>query len=319
MKLIKFSEVTDAYLADHLLLLNTSALSTHYVARLISRDSTSVATKGGLTLPPELWDHIIKLSPRRAPEDKFVLVEAKTTSETETEKVLSCQEVKLKVGFGWEVDDWFALDKCEELLRFRSRVEKFSLYEDSFNDGSDDEPPEDELFEAEKWEPELLDGELPEDKPLEDGLSQDKLSEKPSVDAKPVKKRSSGVVHLDTTYQIVIRADRSGHPCVFSDLTVPDVIARVEGGNCSFCNGERFISPCCMEGAAREFGLRETCGVVIVCPLCVGIDLAGEQDDILDNWDYHGPKATKKMDIFISRRFRELGYKGEKSPEGCCY
>ena len=81
MKPGKFKEITDAYLADHHHLLSTSALSTYYVARLTSRDSTSLATKGGLTLPPELWDRIIKLSPHRGPKDKFVLVEAKMTSE----------------------------------------------------------------------------------------------------------------------------------------------------------------------------------------------------------------------------------------------
>lgn len=323
MKLIQFSKITDAYLTDKLLILNASALSTHYVARLISRDSTSVATKGGITLPPELWDRIIKLSPRRAPRDTFDLVEAKMTSETETEKVLTCQGVKLKVGFGLQIDDYIMLEKCEELLRFRSRVERFSLY-----DYCSDYESEDELLEVEQCEFGLWDGELSEDGLLDDKLSKDKLPEdklpenklpenKLVGNANPVKTRSPGVVHLDTTYQVVIRADGSGHPCIFADLTVPDVIARVEGGQCSFCDGDRFISPCCMEGRASDFGLELMCGA-IVCPLCVGMDIASDHEEFLDEWDYHGPKAEKMMNMYISKRFRELGYKRKKSVEGCC-
>lgn len=320
MELIKFNEITDAYLADNLLLLNASALSTYYVARLISHDSTSVATKGGLTLPPELWDHIFSSSLRRAPKDKFVLVEARITSEAETEKVLACQEVKLKVRFGWEVSDSLMLEKCEELLRSRSRVERFSLYDDRFDDESEDELSEDELVEAEQWEPdpwgdELSEDGLPEDKLPEETLLEDKLpEEKPSVHAKPAKKRSSGVVYMDTTYQIVIRADGSGHPCVFSYLTVPDVIARVEGGRCCLCEGKRFISPCQTGGTAREFGITMMCGR-LVCPLCIGVDVAymhegyaeGEDDELYDL------RATKRMDRIIRRTFKKLGYEKPES------
>lgn len=320
MKLITFSEITDTYLADNLLLLNTSALSTYYVARLISRDSTSVATKGGLTLPPELWGNIFSSSPRRGPRDAFVLVEANMTSETETEKVLACQEVKLKVRFGLEVDDSFMLEKCEELLTSRSRVERFSLYDDSFDDESEDELSEFELVEVEQWEPNPWDDELSEDGLPEDGLPEDKIpedtlpEEKSSVHEKPAKKQLSGVVYMDTTHQIVIRADGSGHPCVFSYLTVPDVIARVEGGRCCLCDKKRFMSPCQTGDTAREFGITMMCGR-LVCPLCIGVDVAYMHEDYVEGEDdsLFDLRATKRMDRIIRTRFKKLGYEKPES------
>jgi hypothetical protein len=98
--------------------------------------------------------------------------------------------------------------------------------------------------------------------------------------------------------------------CLFSNLTVPDVISRMEGGACSFCSGSRLFCPGCTGGRAQEFGVFMGCGVGLACPLCIGIDFPLEHKAFLRRYYWDDPPEEEEESIknWLQQRMDELGY-----------
>ncbi|KAH8596747.1 hypothetical protein B0O99DRAFT_107893 [Bisporella sp. PMI_857] len=98
--------------------------------------------------------------------------------------------------------------------------------------------------------------------------------------------------------------------CLFSNVTVPDVISRMEGGACSFCFGSRLFCPGCTGGRAQEFDVFMGCGVELACPLCIGIDFSLEHRAFLRTyyWDDPPEEKQKSIDDWLRQRMGELGY-----------
>lgn len=65
----------------------------------------------------------------------------------------------------------------------------------------------------------------------------------------------SGVVHNDTTHQFGIRAVGGGCPCLFSNLTMPDILARIGDGRCPLSEGDRFICLSPTQEKASKVGI----------------------------------------------------------------
>ncbi|KAI4249447.1 MAG: hypothetical protein L6R42_008985 [Xanthoria sp. 1 TBL-2021] len=98
--------------------------------------------------------------------------------------------------------------------------------------------------------------------------------------------------------------------CLFIDTTVPDVIARLEGGRCWVCEGERDICPGCTRGVANEFDAFMGCGVDLACPLCMGLDFMQEDKAFLQKYYRDEPPAKEEeaRKARVSARLAELGY-----------
>lgn len=116
------------------------------------------------------------------------------------------------------------------------------------------------------------------------------------------------------TFDVLITSADDNLPadsaCLFSNITVPDVISRMEGGVCSFCRGGRLICPGCTGGRAQEFGVFAGCGVDLACPLCIGIDFSLEHREFLNTyyWDDAPEEEQKSIDNWLEQRMEELGY-----------
>jgi hypothetical protein len=116
------------------------------------------------------------------------------------------------------------------------------------------------------------------------------------------------------TFDILITSADDSLPvdsaCLFSNVTVPDVISHMEGGICSFCCGGRLFCPGCTGGRAQEFGVFMGCGVSLACPLCIGIDFSLEHRAFLQEYYWKDPpeEEGKSMDDRLQQRMEELGY-----------
>lgn len=116
------------------------------------------------------------------------------------------------------------------------------------------------------------------------------------------------------TFDILITSADDNLPvdsaCLFSNVTVPDVISRMEGGTCSFCSGSRLFCPGCTGGRAQEFGVFMGCSVELACPLCIGIDFSLEHRAFLQTyyWDDPPEEEQKSIDNWLQQQMEELGY-----------
>ncbi|KAI1136141.1 hypothetical protein F5Y05DRAFT_415324 [Hypoxylon sp. FL0543] len=94
MKSVKRDDVArKRFTKDSLLLLNTSKLGIRYVMQLLHRSNTNVRSKGGISLPTELWTGILKFA-RKGTKDEFCLVKASVVSELPDMVVLRCDRHK---------------------------------------------------------------------------------------------------------------------------------------------------------------------------------------------------------------------------------
>lgn len=246
MKPLEFEKITALFLEGRLLMLNAGVLGLRYVVRLLRRGATSVTSKGGIALPPELWEMILPM----ARGGNYVLVQAELVSETDGRKVLECREARLEhwAGGAGQLFDSLRVGCYEAVLNNR----RTTLW-----DG--DEPPE--------------------------------------------------IVIRESTYQVVVEAEEK-YRCLFEDLSVPDVIARVEKGKCRLCSGERFVCP--EHDEVREFFgdvMRLSRCVNFACPLCLA-NISSEHDDFLESYEDELPskRERKQMALSIKRALRELGY-----------
>lgn len=98
--------------------------------------------------------------------------------------------------------------------------------------------------------------------------------------------------------------------CLFTAVTVPDLIARLEDGDCWVCEGKRDVCPGCTGGKAQKFDADMGCGVSLACPLCMGIEFMEDHKRYLEAYYYVGPPADLKAewDEELRDRKAELGY-----------
>jgi hypothetical protein len=119
--------------------------------------------------------------------------------------------------------------------------------------------------------------------------------------------------HAGDTLDILITSADDDLPadsaCLFSDVTVPDIISRMKLGNCGLCRGDRWICPGCRIGP-EDFGEFVGCGVSLVCPLCIGTEFSLRHKAFLKAyyWDEPPAEVEKSMNDEIRQRLKELGY-----------
>ena len=98
-------------------------------------------------------------------------------------------------------------------------------------------------------------------------------------------------------------------PFLFLDISVPHIIAYMEGGRCWTCGGLRWICPGC-GGIGRAFGVHMGCLVDLACPLCQGLNFS--MDDRAyhneDHWVDPSEDVRKERQDRIEGRLAELGY-----------
>lgn len=102
---------------------------------------------------------------------------------------------------------------------------------------------------------------------------------------------------------------------LFERLTVPDVIAWSEQGECHLCHGGRSFCAGCRDGkeVAEEWtSVARTgdCSISMLCPLCIGADFAGDsismQQALMSDSDTE--EMEDEYNAWANRRFAELGY-----------
>lgn len=98
--------------------------------------------------------------------------------------------------------------------------------------------------------------------------------------------------------------------CLFTAITVPDVISWLRDGRCWVCRGEHEICPGCTGGKAQEFDAFMGCGVMLACPLCMGLEFMDEDKAFLQKYYWEEPPAKEKAarDARLRARWAELGY-----------
>lgn len=117
---------------------------------------------------------------------------------------------------------------------------------------------------------------------------------------------------------LITSTDDNFPVCLFSDITVPDVISRREGGACSFCNSSRFLCPGCCGGSLKEFNIfRTCCSRDIACPVCMGFYFSLQHEGLLWGLDEKrfragdgGDSSDNDIDEgdWLQQRLQELGY-----------
>ena len=125
----------------------------------------------------------------------------------------------------------------------------------------------------------------------------------------------NGTSDATTTFSIILNCSVENSEvfpaCLFSEVTVPDVIAHLEGGRCSVCFRHRGICPGCTGGVAQRFDAFMGCGVELACPLCMGLDFMLDDKAFLR--EYYWEEASKAEEEIrqkkIERRLSELGYR----------
>ncbi|KAI4187957.1 MAG: hypothetical protein L6R41_002461 [Letrouitia leprolyta] len=98
--------------------------------------------------------------------------------------------------------------------------------------------------------------------------------------------------------------------CLFTSITVPDLIACLEEGDCWICERKRSICPGCTGGVAQEFEAFMSCGVDLTCPLCMGLELMEDHQRFLQEHYWEGPPLDLKAewDEELEERKAELGF-----------
>ncbi|KAL8753941.1 MAG: hypothetical protein Q9184_005266 [Pyrenodesmia sp. 2 TL-2023] len=98
--------------------------------------------------------------------------------------------------------------------------------------------------------------------------------------------------------------------CLFTAITVPDVISWLQNGRCWICNGDRDICPGCTGGKAQWLDAFMGCGELLACPLCMGLEFMDVDKAFLQKyyWDGLPPHEKAARDARLHARWAELGY-----------
>ncbi|KAI4140061.1 MAG: hypothetical protein LQ341_003978 [Variospora aurantia] len=110
-----------------------------------------------------------------------------------------------------------------------------------------------------------------------------------------------------------VPAALSAPDCLFTAITVPDVISWLQDGRCWLCQGKRGICPGCTMGKAQKFDAHLValrCGVPLACPLCMGLEFMFQDKPFLEKyfWDEPPPDEKAARDAQLRARWGELGY-----------
>lgn len=117
-----------------------------------------------------------------------------------------------------------------------------------------------------------------------------------------------------TEFSILVPSDQKTYTAfLFTDVTVPDVIAFMEDGECGCCSSLGLGQPrffCPGWGRAEAFNADMGRAVSLACPLCLGVDFCMEHKDFLQTyyWDDVPDDEAEEMDAWIQDRLDELGY-----------
>ncbi|KAM5377527.1 hypothetical protein ACJZ2D_004896 [Fusarium nematophilum] len=109
---------------------------------------------------------------------------------------------------------------------------------------------------------------------------------------------------------------------LFVRITVPDIIAWVERGECDLCGGSRRFCAGCRDGSkiAEEWTSWTNagdCGVRILCPLCIGVEFANESIGRQRELDWSDAADAAEEDEYIEWKNTRLRELGRSSSTGC--
>ena len=95
--------------------------------------------------------------------------------------------------------------------------------------------------------------------------------------------------------------------CLFTAITLEDVLGWLEKGGCWVCRGTRDICPGCV-GVDQRLDMWISPGVNFACPLCLGLDFVQEDKAFLEKYRHDEPPAEekKRRDARVSARLAEL-------------
>ncbi|KAK0724326.1 hypothetical protein B0H67DRAFT_640886 [Lasiosphaeris hirsuta] len=263
MRPLTFQDADPEYLKDRLLLLNRDFAAIHYVGELLARNGTGgiTSTRGGLTLPIELWQIILDLlaytGERLEPShSNYSFVKASLVAPGSTSPLPTGAEKTLIVRC---VRHEFKLEPGEKLAS--NLINPNSI--DDFEDFLDDATPERaaKINEA-------------SDKVLAE-LDDEDMTHDSCVKIPPLLQLSGpgNVFYIclhegGSSYELVSRYPHAGLYC---DVEAPDVISRIDHGSCWITGNGRFLCPGgrCSRGAKEVFWWEHLgCGIYLSCPLC---------------------------------------------------
>ncbi|KAK0652523.1 hypothetical protein B0T16DRAFT_490361 [Cercophora newfieldiana] len=330
MKPITFAAATQPYLTDKLFLLDPVLASIRYIERII-RNRGRISSKGGSTLPPELWLMIIKHldDEARQPSGKrqMHLVKASLAPSLRSaggpSNLLRCVRVEFNLPPGQglagslynrgSVFDF--LDFLAEATADKARAinEASHAARQDLKDGVRDMVIHEAMLREESAE-----GILEEDDSgvgLEDMIEATYLA---SVVEIPTLRELSGA---GATFFLSLRlSDDAGYPPgLYDDIEIPDILAWTEGGSCSVCSGERVMLA---QGDDSEDVIMRFwgdhplmgSGMRFACPLCVGVfnqqdwDTAGLLFFGATLFDGYFAPNTHKAQAIVEGRLKQLGY-----------
>jgi hypothetical protein len=289
-----------------ILLLDELAIGPAFVDAALRPAPSLISSKGGQRFPRELWDMVLGFATRNT-SHRLVQPHA-LKHDGAGRQVLVCKLVstdghascgELKDGVAYEAYEWYLRHPNGTLPDKIPGDEKWTKNEVEDDEGSDEERPEE--------------GSSDEEGPRSVSLK-DRPFDIPET-ADP-----------ETTIKIPSSTFESTIKVLFWDITVPDVIARVEGGWCRLCGGGRSHCPGCLRGMRDEvegfaYVSSTDCSYLMLCPLCVGPEWAEEslerqeQDD--RDWDWGAKpygmdeeleEQCAKFNDWFNARLRALGY-----------
>ncbi|KAM0544376.1 hypothetical protein ACHAPJ_011835 [Fusarium lateritium] len=126
--------------------------------------------------------------------------------------------------------------------------------------------------------------------------------------------------NLDSLITIKESLSSPGDLILFCCIKAYDVIARIEGGDCSLCQGERWIDEFGENGGRRFFGYSDDFkgyqrwdddDSIIGCPLCIGLGVRPVYDGPRtpqNDMQEEELEAVQTYDERLRKRFWELGY-----------
>ncbi|KAI4159307.1 MAG: hypothetical protein L6R39_000397 [Caloplaca ligustica] len=278
------------------LLLDTTKFALRYLIRQVE-----VGKMPG-NLPTELWYDIIDISTAIA-EPRYEAVRPIAFSSSEHEQILHCRGIILH---------WGDLG-CKHMVRSADKfLQSLSFYEQM----------------SQEKRLELASSRVSTEGPVNEDNDFLHPSDKPCHDADDKIRLSTE--DTDTTYAIDFPRDTTSNAptpalhlpdCLFTAVTVPEVIAWLKDGRCWVCNGERSICPGCTGGIASLFDAFMGCGVDLACPLCLGLSFMEEDKDYCEDYYEVDPPSDVKAARMarLRSRWAELGYRGvgfRQDPDG---
>jgi hypothetical protein len=118
----------------------------------------------------------------------------------------------------------------------------------------------------------------------------------------------------DRSFNIPLSHLDSEEPFLYHRVEAPDVIARLENGDCKLCDGgERHFCAGCWDGRqvmeAFTSHYRADCSIRMLCPLCVGSEYAERSiNETSDFWRSAGKMSDEEYEEWIDKRMKDLGY-----------